>query len=82
MAMNHPEVRVSALGDDVSSAELSELQRVDTLLRWLPAPVARVPDTLTRRVLALPDEPGRRGGRSVKRRLAAVLSVLLPLRSW
>jgi hypothetical protein len=40
------------VGDDVSAEELRELERVDALLRKVPAPPAEVPATLTHAVRA------------------------------
>lgn len=66
------------VGDDVPEAELTELARVDALLRSVPPPAPEVPGTLTRAVTgARPGSTGRRRGRlAVAVALAATLAAL------
>jgi Anti-sigma-K factor rskA len=65
-----PEFR-DLVGDDLTPDERAELERVDRLLRSVPAPPAEIPGSLTRAV----DRIGTRGRFWTTRRIAAVAAV-------
>jgi hypothetical protein len=69
-----PELR-ELIGRDLPPEELEQLERVDALLRSVPAPPHDVPPTLTQTVAAVPHEPRRRRARP--RALALAFAVLL-----
>jgi Anti-sigma-K factor rskA, C-terminal len=69
-----PEFR-DLVGDDLSPEERAELERVDRLLRSVPAPPAEIPGSLTRAV----DRIGTHGRFWTKRRLSAVAAVAAAL---
>lgn len=75
--MSERDVR-DLVGDDVPEAELTELARVDALLRSVPPPASEVPGTLTRAVTGpRPGSTGRRRGRlAAAVALAAALAAL------
>jgi hypothetical protein len=63
------------VGDDLSPEERAELERVDVLLRSVPAPPAEVPPSLTRAV----DRIGAQGRFWTPRRIALVAAVSVAL---
>jgi hypothetical protein len=63
------------VGDDLTPEERAELERVDSLLRSVPAPPSEVPGSLTDAV----DRIGARGGFWTPRRIALVAAVTAAL---
>ncbi|HEY7196719.1 MAG TPA: anti-sigma factor [Gaiellaceae bacterium] len=72
--MSEPPDLRELVGDDVPEEELAELERVDTLLRSVPAPPPEIPSSLTRAVREATPSPIW-----TRRRVGAVLALAAAL---